>query len=482
MSRKTAKHPNLYEINTRVLVNSYSTKSRRATLSDIPDSYWTDLADRNIDWIWLMGIWKLCEKKINPDLIPEDMMSEFKTLLPDLTDDDIDGSTYAIDDYEVDPVLGGEEELVVLRDKLHDLGIRLMLDYIPNHYGAHTKWLKTFPEYFITVGETAFNIDQLTFYSPLNMPGKYFAHGKDPYFEAWQDTVQVDYSFDGTREWMTDQLLRVARLCDGVRCDMAMLPVKRIFQETWGNYVKWNGGEFWPMAIQAVKENYPEFVTLAEVYWDMEAELLDLGFDYCYDKTFYDRLVDPEALKAHYNADTWYLERTARFLENHDEQRIARKLGLGKHMAAAALVAFSPGMRFWHMGQWDGAVLRTPVQLNRRPEAYCHYMLQGDITSPSQTISTFYKNLLQLSDREVFRTGHWERLETPVKTADSLFIWKWSDKKESITVLINFNEEPSKFDVSTLKLDAKLFEKPLYPSREMINGQLSPWEIRLYRS
>ena len=277
MTKKTAKHPNLFEINTRVLVNSYSTSGQRATLKDIPDTYWQELVDMNIDWVWLMGVWKLREKEINPDLIPDGMMREFEELLPDLTPDDIDGSTYAIEDYEVDAILGGEEELMALRKKLHGHGIRLMLDFIPNHYGAHTKWLKTFPEYFIAVGDTAHNIDPVTFYSPLNMPGKYFAHGKDPYFDAWQDTVQVDYSFEGTREWMTEQLLRVANLCDGVRCDMAMLPVRRIFKETWGNYVKWNGDEFWPQAIQAVKGERDDFIFLAEVYWDMEAELLEQG-------------------------------------------------------------------------------------------------------------------------------------------------------------------------------------------------------------
>lgn len=231
-STSKVKHPSLYEVNTRVLLSRYKKDQTRATLKDIPDTFWQALAVRGINWVWLMGVWTLKEKEVEPNLIPDHMMSDFKKLIPDLTYDDIDGSTFAIDDYKVDPVIGGEKELAAVRKKLAALGIKLMLDFIPNHYGANTHWLKTHPEYFIGVGESIFNIDNSTFYSPKACNNKYFAHGKDPYFDAWGDTVQVDYTFDGTREWMTRQLIHVGSLCDGMRCDMAMLPVKDVFTKT----------------------------------------------------------------------------------------------------------------------------------------------------------------------------------------------------------------------------------------------------------
>jgi glycosidase len=484
MAIQEVKHPSLFEVNTRVLVNLYSTDDRRATLKDIPDAYWQELANRNINWVWLMGVWQLTEKSINPEVIPEEMMHDFKSLVPDISSEDIDGSTFAIDDYVVDPVLGGAEELAVIREKLAQLGMKLMLDFVPNHYGAHTHWLRTHPEYFIEVGDSAHEIDPKTFYSPLTMSNKFFAHGKDPYFEAWQDTVQVDYTFDGTREWMANQLLKVAEHCDGARCDMAMLPIKRIFEKTWGNYVNWNGDEFWPDAIRQVKEFKPGFKLLAEVYWDMEAELLDAGFDWCYDKTFSDRLVDPISLKAHFNADIWYLERTARFLENHDEPRVASKMDVRKHMAAAAMVAFSPGLRFWHMGQWKGYIHRIPVQTIRQPQESCGCLLWNESRDYCQCLWQFYETLFDVVDRDVFRDGAWRQIPTPRDAAEKLFIWEWSDESEKILVVINFNQESLKFDDSTLNLPGMNFKQRLFP--KPLEGQvdcpiLKPWDVRLYK-
>jgi len=166
---------------------------------------------------------------------------------------------------------------------------------------------------------------------------------------------------------MTSFLEEISGMCDGVRCDMAMLPVSRIFRQTWGHIlpVKEDQKEFWPSAITAVKNLHPEFLFLAECYWDMESELMQMGFDYCYDKVFYDRmlLADGEKMRLHFHAEPAWLMHTVRFLENHDEDRASSHLHLQKHMATAALVAFGPGMRFWHMGQWEGRRKKVPVQI-----------------------------------------------------------------------------------------------------------------------
>jgi len=453
MTTKNVHHPNLYEVNTRLLLTRYKKGRRRPTLRDIPDTYWQELAGRGMDWVWLMGVWTLTEKQINPNLIPGQMMTEFTEILPDLTEDDIDGSTYAIDDYTVDPVIGGESELFEIRTKLSELGMRLMLDFIPNHYGAHTHFIHSHPEYFIEIEHpsilansqkdtslsTGVQPGYNTFYTPLTLNSSYFAHGKDPYFDAWQDTIQINYGSENSRNWMTSQLLRVASLCDGVRCDMAMLPVKRVFEKTWRNIVTWDGGEFWPDAIKETKDVFPTFKFLAEVYWDMEAELLHAGFDYCYDKTFYDRLTQPSALNSHYHAEQWYLAHTARFLENHDEKRIASRLDLRQHMAAAAMVAFGPGMRLWHMGQWEGRTKHIPVQITREPFESCGCLLRGKVYNNCDCTSTFYRNLFGIANQDIFKYGIWERIDTNEDSHAGLFLWKWVYENKQLIVAINYS-------------------------------------------
>lgn len=480
------KHPALYEINTRVLLKSIG---EDAQLRDIPAKYWKDLRKRGIDWVWLMGVWEIQERALDPHLIPDHMMDDFRNLLPDLHDEDICGSPYAIHDYAVDTDIGDAGQLKELRERLHKYGMKLMLDFVPNHLGAHCRYLDEHPEYFIEVEKQIFQSDQKTFYQPHADADRYFAHGKDPYFDAWQDTVQVNYANPVVHVWMTETLKSIAGMCDGVRCDMAMLPVRRIFEKTWGQVVPQAEfmEEFWPAAIKHVKEQSPDFLLLAECYWDMEAELMEMGFDYCYDKVFYDRMTDaePDRMRQHFHAEKWWLQRTARFLENHDEHRAAHTLELRRHMAAAALVACGPGMRFWHMGQWEGRRKKIPVQVHRLPpEASCTCL----ITASEQNVVcactlVFYKRLFEVTQMTILREGEWNMIREPA--SPGLIFWLWAHQKEKLIVLVNYSPDETPFLLPDM-LHLLHMTKPY----DLINDRatdphkvhaLAPWSVHLWQ-
>ena len=75
-----------------------------------------------------------------------------------------------------------------------------------------------------------------------------------------------------------------------------------MFERTWGERVgAAPGDDYWPTVIGAVQRRHPDFVFIAEAYWDLEWALQQQGFDYCYDKRLYDRLVhdDAEAVRRH---------------------------------------------------------------------------------------------------------------------------------------------------------------------------------------
>lgn len=481
------KHPSIYEINTRPFLREIADGDSRPQLKDIPDVYWREVASRGIDLVWLMGIWSLAEKQYTDPLIPSGMMAEFEELIPGLSDDDIDGSPYAIDAYEVDPVLGDEDQLAGLRKKLNNLGMGLMLDFIPNHFGANSRWIDHNPEYFIAVDTPpADNGNHKTFYTPARVGEGYYAHGKDPYFNAWQDTAQVNYANPATRAWMADRLRSLAKKCDGVRCDMAMLSVRRIFNKTWQGYTDWRDEqEFWPRAIRKAKEKYPRFTLLAECYWDMEGELLEMGFDYCYDKSFLDNVRDRSKLRKHFQSSPAFLNNTARFLENHDEQRVSSQLDLQQHAAAAALVAFGPGMRFWHDGQWEGRRKRTPVQLNRfAPEVPCCCLIQPpDREEMCGCIQTLYDNLLPIAKKKIFKRGKWHNLSLP-EDVQNVFLWHWQWKSKDLLVAINYGPEEHKLDLGILhKLGFKL-KKHLYRSQTYKGDQrlvLPGWCVNIWK-
>ena len=97
---------------------------------------------------------------------------------------------------------------------------------------------------------------------------------------------------------------------------------------------------------------------MAEVYWDLEWTLQQQGFDFTYDKRLYDRL-HAERRARRCGSTCWaapeFQERSARFLENHDEPRAATTFGPGdRHRAAAVITFLVPGLRFFHEGQLDG--------------------------------------------------------------------------------------------------------------------------------
>src|SRR5438477_1443724 len=270
-------------------------------------------------------------------------------ILPDWQEKDIAGSPFAIADYTVANELGGELELEKFRENLHGHGLRLLLDFVPNHLGLDHSWIVERPELFVQGPAQAPG----TFLSQTKSGARWLAHGKDPNFHPWIDTAQLDYSRTETRAAMMELLQSIAIRCDGVRCDMAMLLLNDVFAKSWADFPRPEAQsvterEFWADAIQAVKKSQPDFLFLGEVYWDLEARLQSLGFDYTYDKRLYDYLVqrNPAEAQRHLLSLTpEFVAASSHFLENHDEPRIASLLSLREHRAAALLTLGLPGLR-----------------------------------------------------------------------------------------------------------------------------------------
>ena len=84
------------------------------------------------------------------------------------------------------------------------------------------------------------------------------ANGRDPYFPAWPDVVQLNAFSPGLRAATIDTLTSIAAQCDGVRCDMAMLMMNEIFERTWGERAGPRpDADYWPTVIPAVRRAHP---------------------------------------------------------------------------------------------------------------------------------------------------------------------------------------------------------------------------------
>ena len=313
-----------------------------------------------VDAVWLMGVWERSPAGVQLALESADQVASFHAALPDLDDADVIGSAYCIRRYEVDARFGGRRGLAVARAALAERGVRLLVDFVPNHVAPDHPWLIDHPEYFVQGNADDLARDPASF---LAVGDAVIARGRDPYFPPWPDVAQLNGFAPGLRQAAADTLLDIADQADGVRCDMAMLLLNDVFARTWGERAgSVPEQEYWTEVIGAVRAVHPDFVFAAEAYWDLEWDLQQLGFDYCYDKRLYDRLIHdgPDAIRGHLHADLDYQRRLVRFLENHDEPRAATEFAPAKERAAAVVIATLPGATMWHEGQFEGWRVRLP--------------------------------------------------------------------------------------------------------------------------
>jgi glycosidase len=421
--REAPRYPALYQINTRVLLTALSRSlGRAATLDDIPDSELDRVAAAGFDWVWFLSVWQTGAAGRRVSRENADWRRSFEQALPDLGDEDIAGSGFAITGYTTHAVLGGDAALARLRERLRKRGLRLMLDFVPNHTALDHPWLDAHPEYYVPGSEGDLARAPQN-YTRAKCAGNEWvlAHGRDPYFPGWPDTLQLNYARPETQDAMIGELSKVADRCDGVRCDMAMLILPDVFEGTWGLRPE----AFWPKAIECVRDRFPGFVFMAEVYWDLEWTLQQQGFSYTYDKRLYDRLREGHArpVRDHLRADFEYQRRMARFMENHDEPRAAATFPGPMHEAAAVLTYLSPGLRFFQHGQFEGCRTHVSPHLVRAPIEAC-----------DPAVAQFYERLTSVLRQQVVRNGEWTLLEC-VPAWDGNWTWDcfiaflWSDSE-----------------------------------------------------
>ncbi len=428
----------LYQINTRVWLTELSEKlGRAATLDDIPESELDRLASLGFEWLWFLSVWQTGPRSRQVSRTNPEWQADFEETLTDLTEEDIQGSGFAITAYTVHENLGGDAALARLRARLHQRGLKLLLDFVPNHMGLAHPWVDSHPDYFIQgTGNDLAQTPQNYVWVQSRQRDLLLAHGRDPYFGGWIDTLQLNYANSALQLAMVGELVRIGGQCDGVRCDMAMLVLPEVFEKTWGK----RAPLFWPSAIKRVHERFPKFVFVAEVYWDLEWTLQQQGFDYTYDKRLYDRLRDGNArpVREHFHAGLDFQNKLVRFLENHDESRAATTFSDDVHQAAAVISFLSPGLRFFHDGQFEGRKKRISPHLVRAP--------WEPIVAE---LKRFYDRLLTVLRQPAVRDGEWQLLEcTPAwdgnGTNDAFLVSTWRGQaEETLVVAVNYSSHQS---------------------------------------
>ncbi|MFF3205561.1 alpha-amylase family glycosyl hydrolase [Streptomyces sp. NPDC002962] len=426
----------LYEINTAVWLGELSGRyGRRVTLGDVPGEAWDEIALPGVDAVWLMGVWERSPAGLRIALRDEALRASFRAALPDVTEADVAGSPYCVRDYVVDASFGGPEGLAEARARLAARGLRLILDFVPNHLAPDHPWVTRHPDRLIL--GTADDLSR-TPGDFIESDGRIVARGRDPFFPPWPDVVQLNAFGAALRAATVDTLVSIGDQADGVRCDMAMLLMNDVFAKTWGERAGPVPAEdFWPYVLPRVRERHPDLLFVAEAYWDLERALRQQGFDHCYDKRLYDRLLheDADSVRDRLGADLTHQRGLVRFLENHDEPRAAATLPGARGRAAAVVVASLPGATLWHEGQFEGRRVRPPVFLARRPRE-----------PVDESLRAFHHRLLTAA--AAVRRGAWRPLAPTALPDDGthrcLLAWTWTHADARHLVVVNHSDRPAR--------------------------------------
>jgi hypothetical protein len=432
------KHPHLYQINIYAWLEHLSEKlGRKIRLADVPESQWDAIAAMGFDAVWLMGVWQRSPISRRLDQQNTAAFPAYTEALPGWTPDDIIGSPYSILQYEPEGRIGSWQDIDFARGKLHQRKMALFLDFVGNHTALDHAWTHDHPEYYVQGAKENFDHAPNSFYKIESARGTvYIALGRDPYFPAWDDVAQLNHFSPEMRAAQLAELEKISSHCDGVRCDMSMLQLNEIFERIWrpliGN-TKVPAKEFWTDARAAV----PDLTLLGEAYWGTEGQLIDLGFDFVYDKGLYDSVRDGNVGDIHWrlSAPFEYQSHVGRFLENHDEPRFAAVFGDDRFVSAATLMGTLPGLRFYQQGEERGVKLRTPIEL-------CDIADQP--TDPVR--EQFFKKLFAATREDAFHNGVWRVLPvTPdgTQTANNLFVYEWRADKVWKIIGVNMSGAPA---------------------------------------
>ncbi len=428
---RLASRPTIYEINTAVWLGDLSRRlGRPIDLGEVPADEWDRLAALRVDAVWLMGVWQRSPAGLAIAQRDPELQAGFRATLPDLRADDVIGSPYCVRGYELEPRFGASEALATARAALSTRGVGLILDYVPNHVAPDHQWTLDHADYFVRGTAAELESDPASF---LETAAGILANGKDPYFAPWPDVVQLNAFSPGLRLAVIDTLVAIGEQCDGLRCDMAMLMTNDVFARTWGERAGTPPtDDYWPTIIAAVRKTHPDLAFIAEAYWDMEWTLQQQGFDYCYDKRLYDRLVSESAqsVRGHLQAADDYQERLIRFIENHDEPRAADTFTPERQRAAAVVMSTLEGARLYHAGQLEGLRTHIPVFLARGPQE-----------PEDQELRAFYDALLGAVADSDLRHGEWQLCECAGwpdnRSAEQLLAWCWRTNGQRHIVVVN---------------------------------------------
>jgi glycosidase len=376
--------PRIYQINTVPFLKQIGVRE----LDQIPDAVLNALRYKwHIDYVYLLCVWERTEVEIDPRNPANRFLFGIDQACGDKpwNREDVITSGFSVKNYQVAEKIGGKSSYHILKKRINDRGMKVILDFVPNHTAHDHPWVLEHQDFYVH-----------------NTNGT-IAAGQEKGSEPWGDTYQLDYSNPVFRFEMLRTLKEIAQMADGLRCDMAHCVMNDRFDAAWEQAKPFGKAadmpEFW---TEVRTELGPDTFLMAECYHQTEYELITQGFDAVYDKDngFYDRLLQKlvnnntdesgnveshidgtyaTAVQKH-NGTASLSDCMVRFLENHDEERAVQVFGDQIDEAMEIFVhqyGKPSGYQFLHHGQLVGNKIKTPIQIGKYPFEQPNFEILG---------------------------------------------------------------------------------------------------------
>ena len=414
-----SRNANIYEVNIR----QYTPEG---TLNAFA-KHMPRLKEMGVDILWLMPVFPISEKNRKGSM----------------------GSYYAVADYQaVNPEFGTMDDLKSLVNKAHDLGMKVILDWVANHTG----W------------DNVVMADHKDWYTQNEKGEIVIPEGTD-----WSDTADLNYENQEMRKYMTESLKFWVTEADvdGFRCDVAgMVPT-----------------DFWEAARKELDAVKPVFM-LAE---DGGHELLENAFDMGYGWDLHHIMNDvakgeksANDMEAYFTkidtvfpADSYLMN----FITNHDENSwngtVEERMGEGGK--AFAVLSFTvPGMPLIYSGQEAG--------MNKRLK----FFEKDEIDWSNLEMASFYKELIALKKNNKalqngVKGGKLVRINSDQN--EKIFAFSREAEGNKVVVILNLSKEPVK---ATLEIDSNAGQYACYKDGNKhdlaakLAVDLKAWEYRVY--
>ncbi len=417
-----ARDAGIYEVNVR----QYTPEGTFAAF----ERHLPRLQELGVEILWFMPIYPISEERRKGSL----------------------GSYYAIADYTaVNPNFGTMEEFKALVHRIHDMGMRVILDWVPNHTGWDHHWIEEHPEWYTR--DAAGNI-----VDPLNPEtGESF---------GWTDVADLNYEQPALRQAMTEEMLFWLEEIDvdGFRCDVAgEVPL-----------------DYWEECIPRLRAAEPELFMLAEAEKPAHRNMGLFAMSYAW--SFHHLMNAIAAGKEPAAAISAWLEKDRRafkrgyhmqFITNHDENSWNGTVRerLGNAADAMAVLAFTiEGMPLLYSGQEAG--------LDKR----LLFFEKDSIDWGGYSKQPFYQTLLDLKRRNrALWNGSYGGTAMPILTGNEEDVFAFYRQKDNDKVLVVLNLSPDLQEI-VLKSDAcvgeytNVFANSTITVTKDMTLKLNPWD------